>query len=122
MVDEEITRVESGTKSALDVTLEGEIVITMWHGDRQIAGANVSSLSLHRADGQTQAWFLPAAEVERTANVAGLGPPSTPPIHWGGLRAQRLGALSMLILVALLVLVLLVSVLGVRPDGKRNRP
>lgn len=60
----------------LHATLSGEISIRM-------SGANVAKnvvetdrLSLVRDDPTKEAWYLPPGEVERTAKLAGLGPPA----------------------------------------------
>ncbi len=78
MVDEDATTVQADPKSPLQATLEGDLVVRIQHKTRIIAKARVSTLILCRESEQTQEWFLPAAEVERTASAAGLGPPSTP--------------------------------------------
>ena len=78
MVDENATTVQADPKSPLQATLEGDLLVRIQHKTRIIAKARVSTLILCRESEQTQEWFLPVAEVERTAGAAGLGLPSTP--------------------------------------------
>ncbi len=102
MVDDKTTRLEADAGSSLDVAIEGDILIRIQHVDRVIAQAKLSTLMLHRAAEQTDAWFLPEAEVERAARVAGLGPPSAPPSRTMPVRLSSVLAISILVLVGLL--------------------
>ena len=58
--------------------LSGEVTISVQHASRLIARAKVSGLTLTRGDPQDLQWFLPGAEVERTARAAGLGQAVSP--------------------------------------------
>ena len=78
MVDDDVTAVQADLNSPLQATLEGDLLVRIQHKTGIIAQARLSTLVLRRESEQTQAWFLPVAEVERTAGAAGLGPPSTP--------------------------------------------
>jgi WD40 repeat protein len=79
MVDDDATAVRADPSNPLQATLEGNLLVRIQHKTRVIAQARLSTLMLRRADEQTQEWFLPMAEVERTAGAAGLGRPSAPP-------------------------------------------
>lgn len=74
MVDENATSISVGTRDPLLATVQGNLILRVQHKERVIARASLSTLTLRREERQSQAWFLPAAEVERTAAVAGLGP------------------------------------------------
>ncbi len=78
MVDDDVTAIEVGHPT-LEANLTGDLVIRFQHTDSVIAQARLSTLTLQRTDKQTQAWFLPDSEVERTAAAAGLGAPSRLP-------------------------------------------
>ena len=78
MVDEDNTKLEpSGDDQPLAITLNGKLVIKIQHTNNVMTQGEFTSLSLRRDDFQTQAWYLPEAEVERTAGVIGLGPPTS---------------------------------------------
>ena len=62
--------------------LSGEVTISVQHASRLIARAKVSGLTLTRGDPQDLQWFLPGAEVERTARAAGLGQAVSPRRVW----------------------------------------
>lgn len=96
-VDEDIAQLEPD-HSALETTLSGELVIRIQHADRLIAEAGLSSLTLQRTTAGSQAWFLPDSETERTARVAGLGPPSGAP------RGLALSGGEVILVVAVLTL------------------
>jgi hypothetical protein len=88
MVDDDAMAVETNAASPLEAELTGEdLAIRIQHAHRIIAEARLSTLSLRRVDEQTRRWFLPAAEVERTAAIAGLGMPNMPPIGMASPRA-----------------------------------
>jgi hypothetical protein len=82
-VDETASAVPADAANPLLAKLEGDIIVRMQHADRIIAQARVSSLALRRMDEKSSAWFLPAAEVERTAALAALGMPTKPPMDRG---------------------------------------
>jgi hypothetical protein len=98
MVDEDIAAFEPDRRS-LEVNLSGELVVRFQHTDRVIAQAQLSTLTLQRTDARTQAWFLPASEVERTAGVAGLGAPSGTP---GG-RTLSSGEVTIVVVAVLML-------------------
>ena len=104
MVNDDVTAVQADPDNPLHATLEGDLQIRIQHKTGVIAQARLSTLMLRRADEQTQQWFLPVAEVERTAGAAGLGPPSTP---WRKVRLPAglwpIVALLTLIVVGVLV-------------------
>lgn len=52
--------------------LDGKVRIRILHVDRVIAEAQVDSLQLQRRDPRQALWYLPGAEVRRTAKAAGL--------------------------------------------------
>lgn len=79
MVEEETVTVEPDGEAPLQATLEGDILIKFSHVDRVLAQAELSGLTLIRPDDQSVMWFLSEQEVERTATIAGLGPPSAVP-------------------------------------------
>jgi hypothetical protein len=62
--------------------LSGDVTISVQHAGRLIARAKVSGLTLRRVDPQNLQWFLPGAEVERTARAAGLGQVKSPMSVW----------------------------------------
>jgi hypothetical protein len=82
-VDETATVIPVDAANPLLAKLEGDVTVGIQHADRIIAQARVSSLALRRLDEKSSAWFLPAAEVERTAVLAGLGVPTKPPMDRG---------------------------------------
>jgi hypothetical protein len=107
MVDDDATAVQADPDNPLRATLRGELLVKIQHKTRVIAQARLSTLELCRADEQTQEWFLPKAEVERTASAAGLGPPSMSPGNM--VRVDRLPAMAglfVLILIGVLVAVM----------------
>ncbi len=73
MVDDGVTNIETDADNPLEAQLKGDLLLRIQHVERIIAQARLSTLTLCREHQQTQAWFLPVAEVERTAAVAGLG-------------------------------------------------
>jgi len=106
MVDDDVTAVQADPTDSLRATLRGELLLTIQHKTRVIAQARLFTLTLRRADEQTQKWSLPEAEVERTARAAGLGPPSMSPgnvVWFHGLSA--IVGLFLLVLVGGLVAV-----------------
>lgn len=118
MVDDDVTAVAADANSPLEATLQGELIVRFQHVDNVLAQARLSTLTLCRTEEQTRAWFLPALEVERTAGVAGLGPPSRlPTVTTMPVGLLAVVALSLVILVGLLIAVtLLVS----RRPAKEN--
>jgi hypothetical protein len=79
MVDDDATAIQADPDNPLQATLDGDLLIRIQHKTRVIAQARLCTLILRRVDEQTQRWFLPTAEVERTAVAAGVGRPSAPP-------------------------------------------
>src|SRR5690242_4658320 len=69
--------------------LRGDVTISVLHARRLLARAKVSGLTIARGDPQDMQWFLPGAEVERTARAAGLGQAVSPPRRMA--RTSRLG-------------------------------
>lgn len=114
MVEEETVTVEPDAENPLQATLEGDILIRFSHVDRVLAQAELSRLTLTRLDDQSSTWFLSEQEVERTATIAGLGPPSAvPKIDFFVVPA--------LIGLALLVVVLIVVAIVVAYLVRRGR-
>lgn len=110
MVEEEAATVEPDAEAPLQATLEGEILIRFSHVDRVLAEAELSRLTLIRLNDQSSMWFLSEQEVERTAIVAGLGPPSAvPEIDFFAVSAiVGFALLAVLFLVIVIVVVSLV--------------
>lgn len=109
MVDDEVTTLEGDHGNPLVQTLHGDVVVRFQHTHRVIAQVRVTNLTLQRADAQSQQWFLPAADVERTAALAGLGPrskPSPDPMLVGMLLGPPLVAVLVLAGIAAIVWVL----------------
>lgn len=77
MVDEDVTKIEPEEGRPLSAKLSGRLSLRIQHAGRGIAKTDLSSLLLRRDDAQTQAWYLADEEVERTALLAGLGPPTS---------------------------------------------
>jgi hypothetical protein len=113
MVDDKSIRVEAEASRPLNATLEGDVRVRIQHGEGMIAQVNVSSLTLYREDPRTQQWHLPVSEVERTAGIAGLGPP-TPPAALGAspVRLLVLAGLAILVLLGIAFIVILVTAAG----------
>ncbi len=76
MVDNGVAGIEADAEQRLEAHLEGDLLLRIQHVERIIAQARLSTLTLCREHEQSRAWFLPVAEVERTAAAAGLGPPA----------------------------------------------
>jgi len=114
MVEEETATVDPDAESPLQATLEGDILIKFSHVDRVLAQAELSRLALIRLDDQSSMWFLSEQEVERTATIAGLGPPSTIP-------EIDFFAISILVGFALLAVLFLVIVIVVVSLVRRAR-
>ena len=70
--------VVANTADPVRADLSGDVTISVQHASRLIARAKVSGLTLTRGDPQNPQWFLPGAEVERTARAAGLGQAVSP--------------------------------------------
>jgi hypothetical protein len=87
---EESPLVVADTADPTRADLSDDVTISVQHAGRLIARAKVSGLTLTRGDPRSLQWFLPGAEVERTARAAGLGqavsPGSVRPwwIMWAG--------------------------------------
>jgi len=64
-------------------TLTGEIRIVVSWGRNPIASAQVDKLRLVRVSGKSDQWQIPRAEVERTAEAAGLQLPTPVRLHGG---------------------------------------
>ncbi len=118
MVDDDVTNIETTSEDLLSAALTGNLLIRIQHGDRIIARSQLARLMLRRADPQTQAWFLPEEEVERTAVVAGLGPPQPPVIETllGGYVATIATALLILVGCIVVTFVLLRGPRTISPD------
>jgi hypothetical protein len=116
MVEEEATSISADANDPLRGVLAGDVTIRIQHVDRVIAQARLSTLTLHRLDEGTPAWFLPESEVERTAAVAGLGPPKT----GRGRLMAIVGLLVLIVLAVLMTVGIVVSMLFLRL--RRPRP
>jgi hypothetical protein len=114
MVEEETVTVKPDAEAPLQAILEGDILIEFSHVDRVLAQAELSRLTLIRSDDQSVMWFLSEQEVERTATIAGLGPPSA---------VSEIGFFAVPVLVgfALLVVVFLVVAIIVASLVRRAR-
>ena len=128
MVDHETIRVEADANSPFYAKLEGDVRVRVQHVERIIAQVRVSGLTLYRQDQRTQQWFLPVSEVERTAGIAGLGPPS-PPATLGAspVRLLALAGFAILVLFGIAVIVILLAgrervldVRTIRRDGDQQ--
>jgi hypothetical protein len=75
-------RVGANTADPMRADLDGDVIVIVEHASRLIARAKVRGLALVRGDPAKAEWFLPAAEVERTARAAGLGPAVSPRGAW----------------------------------------
>jgi hypothetical protein len=75
---EESPLVVADTADPTRADLSGDVTISIQHAGRLIARAKVSGLTLTRGDPRGLQWFLPSAEVERTARAAGLGQAVSP--------------------------------------------
>jgi hypothetical protein len=104
-VDGDAVAVAADPADPLAANLTGDITVSVLHGGRVVAQASLSALSLRRDDARSLAWRLPAAEVERTAAIAGLGKPSRPPIG-GGLMPPTATATAIAIVMAALTVLL----------------
>jgi hypothetical protein len=78
----ESPRIVAKTGDAKRAQLDGEVTISVLHAGRLIGRAKVSGLTLVRGDPGSEDWFLPGAEVERTARLAGVGPVASPGNVW----------------------------------------
>jgi len=116
MVDDDVTRIEPAADEPLRVRLVGDLTIRIQHADRVIAEAKLSALILRRLDERTQGWFLPGSEVERTAEIAGLGPPE--PAGWGLMAVVGLPVL--VVLATLMLAGIVISIRFLR--SRRPRP
>ncbi|MBC8876144.1 MAG: hypothetical protein H8E44_42505 [Planctomycetes bacterium] len=114
MLEEETMSVEPDTQNPLRATVDGDILIRFSHVDRVLAQTKLTRLNLIRSDAQSSMWFLSEQEVERTATIAGLGPPSAVP-------EVDFFAVSVLVGFALLVVVFLVFVVVVASLVRRAR-
>jgi len=114
MVEEETVTVEPDAQNPLRATLDGDIHVRFSHVDRVLAQTELSQLTLMRSDDQSDMWFLAEQEVERTAAIAGLGPPSAVP---------EIGFLAVFVIVgfALLALVLVVVAIVVAYLARSGR-
>jgi hypothetical protein len=120
MVDDDVAAIEALADNRLAAVLEGHVVIRFQHSDRLIAQAHLSTLTLRRADDRSQAWFLPVAEVERSAQAAALGPPNPlPRFYFLGLEVMAW--LSMLIAAFLAVAILIAIIVMVGTVIRRWR-
>jgi hypothetical protein len=118
IVDDDAMAVKANAASPLEAELVGDVAIRIQHVNRIIAQARLSTLALRRADEQTSGWFLPAAEVERAAAIAGLGKPN---MSANGMTHHR--ALAVMIVVftlALTGLIAAVSFLLIRRQRGMN--
>lgn len=82
----------------LTATLDGELQIAIRHVDDRIAEAKLAKLRLVRERDDSDAWFLPAAEVERTAKLAGLTRPPKKAISVVFLAVLVLAAAALLLI------------------------
>lgn len=116
MVDDDVTIIKADANEPQSALVEGDVNIRIQHVDRVIAHAELARLTLHRLDERTQEWFLSEAEVERTAAIAGLGPPETAP---GRLMAV-VGLLVLIVLATLMLVGIAVSILFLRSRRPRT--
>ncbi len=114
MVEEETVTVEPDAEAPLQATLNGDILVKFSHGDRVLAQAELSRLTLIRPDAQSSMWFLPGQEVERTATIAALGPPSALP-------EMQVFGISGLVGLSLLLVVFLTVAVGAAFRVRRAR-
>ncbi len=106
MVDEDSTSLEASSEQPLRLNLKGKLELRIEHAKRVIVRTELSELELRRANQQTPEWFLSEAEVERTAFIAGLGPPGPPVTQFFDGYVAAIAA-SLLILFACVVLTVL---------------
>jgi len=118
MVEEETSSVEPDAEAPLRATLDGDILVKLSHADRVLAEAELSRLTLIRPDAQSTMWFLPEQEVERTAPIAGLGPPAALP----GVHNFGVGLLGVALLLSVFIAVAVVAVSLVRRARLRVGP
>jgi len=108
MIEEETVTVEPDAENALQATLEGDILVKFSHVDRVLAQAELKRVTLIRSDDQSVMWFLSDQEVERTATIAGLGPPSAvPEIEFFAVSA--IVGFALLAVLFLVIVILVVS-------------
>lgn len=62
----------SGEPGALQMKLQGPVVIRVTHADRTLAEAKLTELTLTRPHATSTEWSLPADEVVRTGEIAGF--------------------------------------------------
>jgi hypothetical protein len=119
MVDGDATAVQANPDNPLRASLRGELLLKIQHKTRVIAQSRLSTVELCRADEQTQQWFLPEAEVERTASAARLDPPSMSPGNM--VRFDRLPAMvGLFVLILIGVLVAVVFLVPRRSRAQRR--
>ena len=99
MVDDDVAPLEPPSADALQMSLQGDLKLRIQHVERVIAEAQLKQLALQRDDAQKQTWFLPAAEVERTASVAGLPAPiaTKPDLPFLAIAAATMGLVLLFI-------------------------
>lgn len=101
----------AGEPGALQMKLQGVVVIRAIHVERILAEAKVTELTLTRPNATSTEWSLPADEVVRTAGIAGLdvSPSETQPWQWWA------RSISIVILLAIVV-----SLIVRRSGGKKE--
>lgn len=91
-------------------TLTGDVVVRILHASQTIAEVKVSELTLIRDDSSEDRWYVPEAEVEHTAMLAGLGTPTpaTAAATWigMGIRVFFVAAIVLLVVVGILAVVI----------------
>jgi hypothetical protein len=118
MVDDDAVAVKANAASPLQAELAGDVTMRIQHVNHIIAQARLSTLALRRVDEQTFGWFLPAAEVERTAAIAGLGGPNTP--SNGGAYPRAMPAIVVVLALVLTGLIAAVTFLLIRRQWGTN--
>ncbi|MEI7728462.1 MAG: hypothetical protein WCO56_02775 [Verrucomicrobiota bacterium] len=88
--EERLTHITPDPQQTNRAVLTGDITLKLLHVDRVLAQVKLDRLELTRPEGQPQGWHLTAAEVERTAKLAGfsepclyLDPMVLQPVLWG---------------------------------------
>jgi hypothetical protein len=97
MVEDKSVAITPSPDDPLKAKLEGDVVISI---SRTGTRAKFKDLMLVRDDAAVNKWYLPAGEVKRTANVAGLLPATAPPqpIYF------RIRSIPWLVIFALLII------------------
>lgn len=92
-----------GEPGAVQVKLQGTVVIRAMHVDRTLAEAKVTELTLTRPSDTSTEWSLSPEEVVRTAGIAGLDvtPSETQPWQWW---ARSISAFILLVIAVSIVM------------------